>query len=63
MKQEDQVKVIGRDGLYVLLKEVQGTATLRAGGAKHPDRSTLAIPINQAGVLRLEHECWQSDQY
>src|SRR6202049_4352189 len=38
MKQGDHVKVIGRDGVYVFLKEVQGTATLRAGGAKSPDK-------------------------
>lgn len=52
MKQGDHVKVIGRDGFYVFLKEVQGTATLQAGGAKSPDKSTLAVPINQ--VISLE---------
>jgi hypothetical protein len=52
LKQGDHVKVIGRDGFYVFLKEVQGTATLRAGGAKSPDESTLAIPTNQ--VISLE---------
>jgi hypothetical protein len=52
MKQGDYVKVIGRDGFYVFLKEVQGTATLRAGGAKGPDEPTLAIPINK--VVSLE---------
>jgi hypothetical protein len=45
MRQGDHVKVMGRDGFYVFLKEVQGTATLRAGGAKSPDKSILEIPI------------------
>jgi hypothetical protein len=49
MKQGDHVKVMGRDGFYVFLKEAQGTATLRAGGA---DKSILAIPINH--VISLE---------
>ena len=52
MKQGDHVKVIGRDGFYVFLKEVQGTATLRVGGAKSPDTPTLAIAINR--VVSLE---------
>jgi len=52
VKQGDHVKVMGRDGFYVFLKEVQGTATLRVGGAKSPDTPTLAIAINQ--VVSLE---------
>jgi len=52
MTQGDHVKVIGRDGFYVFLKEVQGTATLRVGGAKSPDTPTLAIAINR--VVSLE---------
>jgi hypothetical protein len=52
MKLGDYVKVMGRDGFYVFLKEVQGTATLRPGGAKSPDTPTLAIPINR--VVSLE---------
>jgi len=52
MKQGDHVKVMGRDGFYVFLKEVEGTATLRVGGAKSPDTPTLAIAINQ--VVSLE---------
>jgi hypothetical protein len=52
MNQGDHVKVIGRDGFYVFLKEVQGTATLGAGGANGLDKPTLAVPINQ--VLSLE---------
>ena len=52
MKLGDHVKVIGEDGFYVFLKEVQGTAPLRAGGAKSPDKPTLAVPINQ--VVSLE---------
>jgi hypothetical protein len=53
MKPGDHVKVIGRDGFYVFLKEVQGTATLRLGTAKSPDEPTVAIPINQ--IVSLEH--------
>jgi hypothetical protein len=52
MKQGDFVKVIGRDGFYVFLNEVLGTATLRVGGAKSPDTPTLTIPINR--VMSLE---------
>jgi hypothetical protein len=52
MKQGDFVKVIGRDGFYVFLKDLQGTATLKVGGAKSPDEPTLAVPINQ--VVSLE---------
>jgi hypothetical protein len=47
IKQGDHVKIMGSDGFYVFLKESQGTATLRAGGAKSPDTSTLAIPLNR----------------
>jgi hypothetical protein len=52
MNQGDHVKVIGIDGFYVFLKEVQGVASLRAGGANCPDKPTLAIPINR--VVSLE---------
>lgn len=52
MKQGDHVKVIGRDGFYVFLKEVQGTATLRASAAKSTDEPTFAIPISK--VVSLE---------
>ena len=52
MKQGDFVKVIGRDGFFVFLEEVQGTATLRAGGARSSNTPTLAIPINR--VVSLE---------
>jgi hypothetical protein len=52
IKQGDYVKIIGKDGFYVFLKEFQGTATLRAGGAKSPDKSTLAIPLNR--LISLE---------
>jgi len=48
MKQGDHVKVMGRGGFYVFLKQVQGMATLRVGGAKSPDAPTLAIAINQS---------------
>jgi hypothetical protein len=49
MKQGDHVKVLGRDGFYVFLKEVQGTATLRAGGAKSPEKSTLVSGSDKSG--------------
>jgi hypothetical protein len=52
MKPGDHVKIIGRDGFYVFLKEAQGTATLRLGSAKSADGPTLAIPIHQ--VVSLE---------
>lgn len=52
MQQGDHVKVIGRDGFYVFVKEDQGTATLRAGGASHPGETLLAIPLNR--IVSLE---------
>ena len=52
MQPGDHVKIIGRDGFYVFLKEAQGTATVRLGSAKNSDDVTLAIPINQ--VVSLE---------
>ena len=51
MKHGDHVKVMGKDGFYVFLKEVQGMATLRVGGAKSPDTPTLAIAINHGVSL------------
>ena len=53
MKPGDHVKIIGRDGFYVFLKEVQGTATLRLGSAKSLDEPTLLISIHQ--IVSLEH--------
>ena len=38
MKHGDRVKVTGRDGVYVFLKEVQGTATLRSPTILPPER-------------------------
>jgi len=52
MKPGDHVKIMGRDGFYVFLKEAQGTATLQAGGAKGSDEPTLAVPTNR--VVSLE---------
>jgi hypothetical protein len=52
MEHGDHVRIIGRDGLYVFVKEVQGRATLRLGSTKRPDEPTLSIPINQ--VFSLE---------
>jgi hypothetical protein len=50
MKHGDHVKIIGRDGVYVFLKEVQGMATLRRGG-KSLNEPTLAIPIDDVSSL------------
>jgi len=55
MKNGDHVRVAGRDGVYVFLKEVQGTATLRLAlrlGGKATDEPTLAIPIDD--IVSLE---------
>jgi hypothetical protein len=52
MKQGDHVKVIGKDGFYVFVKEDQGTVTLRAGSAQSLSEPTLAIPVNR--VVSLE---------
>jgi len=51
MQQGDHVKITGKDGVYVFLKEVQGMATLRRGG-KGGHEPTLAIPMD--GVVSLE---------
>jgi hypothetical protein len=40
MKQGDFVKIIGRDGFYLFLKEVQGIATLREGSAPRFSKMT-----------------------
>jgi hypothetical protein len=50
MKHGDHVRVIGRDGVYVFLKEFQGMATLRRG-TKSRDEPTLAIPIDDVCSL------------
>jgi membrane-bound lytic murein transglycosylase len=52
MKQGDHVKVMGIDGFYVFVKEVQGTATLRVGSANVPDKPTIAIATDR--VVSLE---------
>lgn len=52
MQQGDHVKVIGRDGFYVFVKEDQGTATLREGGTSRPGETLLAIPLNR--IVSLE---------
>ena len=52
MKPGDHVKVIGRDGFYVFLKQVEGTASVRLVSAKTPDDLTMTIPITQ--VVSLE---------
>ena len=52
MKQGDHVKVMGIDGFYVFLKEVQGTATLRVCSTNDSDKPTIAIAIDR--VVSLE---------
>jgi hypothetical protein len=52
LREGDHVKVISKDGFYVFLKEVQGTATLQPGGAKGTGQPTVAVPIDQ--VVSLE---------
>jgi hypothetical protein len=52
MKPGDHVKIIGRDGFYIFLKEDKGTAMLRAGGVKILDNPSIAIPISK--VISLE---------
>jgi hypothetical protein len=53
LEKGDHVKVMGKDGFYVFLAEVQGRATLRVGGANNIEHPTLDVPINQ--VVSLEH--------
>ena len=52
MNYGDHVRVLGKDGLYVFLREIQGTATLRLGGRKSTERPTLAIAIDR--IVSLE---------
>ena len=52
MKRGDHVKIIGRDGFYVFLKEIQGTATVQAGSAANRSEAILDIPVNL--VVSLE---------
>jgi hypothetical protein len=47
MQAGDHVKIIGRDGFYVFLKEAHGLATVRSASTKSPDEPTFAVPINQ----------------
>jgi hypothetical protein len=51
MQNGDHVKITGKDGVYVFLTEVQGTATVRRGG-KGRDEPTLAVPTDD--VVSLE---------
>jgi hypothetical protein len=52
MKEGDFVKVMGKDGFYLFLKEVQGEATLREGSAKNSGAATFTIPMGR--VVSLE---------
>jgi hypothetical protein len=52
MNHGDHVKIIGRDGFYVFLKEDGGMAILKASSAKLLDNRVLAIPISK--VVSLE---------
>jgi hypothetical protein len=53
MEHGDHVKVLGRDGVYVFLKDARGVATLRRGG-KSPDAPTISVPMGD--VISLEQE-------
>jgi hypothetical protein len=53
MEHGDHVKVLGRDGVYVFLKDTQGVATLRRGG-KNPGAPTIPVAISD--VISLEQE-------
>ena len=63
MNQEDHVTVIGRDGFYVFLKEVQGTATLRVGGS-NPDKPRQTHPSHSdrqgsfSGKNKIDSSAW-----
>jgi hypothetical protein len=63
MQPGDQGEIIGRDGSYVFVKEVRGTATVRLWSAKSPPDATLAIPIRH--VVSREPTKWahRSDSY
>jgi hypothetical protein len=52
MNHGDHVKIIGRDGFYVFLKEDEGMAILEAGSAILSGNPVLAIPISK--VVSLE---------
>jgi hypothetical protein len=52
MKHGDHVKIIGRDGFYVFLKEDKGMAVLEPGSARLLDKPCIAIPISK--VVSLE---------
>jgi hypothetical protein len=52
MKQGDFVKILGRDGFYLFLKEVQGEATVREGSVKRSGAPTFTIPMGR--VVSLE---------
>ncbi len=53
LEKGDFVKVMGKDGFYVFLAEVQGKAILRVGGPKSTEHLTFEVPMNQ--VESLEH--------
>ena len=54
MKPGDHVKVMGQDGFYVFVEEVQGMATLRVANTHSREVPNLSIPISQ--VVSLEKE-------
>jgi hypothetical protein len=56
MKRGDHVKVMGKDGFYVFLEELQGVANLRVGGKNIPSEPILAIPMRD--VISLEKAEW-----
>jgi hypothetical protein len=52
LEKGDHVKVMGKDGFYVFLAEVQGRAILRVSSAKSLEHPTFDVPINR--VISLE---------
>ena len=53
LEKGDYVKVMGKDGFYIFMAEVQGKAILRVGGAESTEHLTIDVPMNK--VVSLEH--------
>jgi hypothetical protein len=51
MNHGDHVKIIGRAGFYVFLKEDEGMAILEAGGARLLGNPVIAIPVSKGVSL------------
>jgi hypothetical protein len=53
LEKGDHVKVMGKDGFYIFVAEVQGNAILRVGGTESTEHLTIDVPVNL--VVSLEH--------